>query len=340
MRQPSEAKTAIGRRSDRGATLPVVAVMIVPLTIMVALVVDIGAKKQLEAQAQGAVDAAALASTYSVASINPGDLDAAALIAQKKVEQNFKIKPGSWDSCIDPDHYALLPPGVAGECISFDDSGANPVARVKLPPVEFRSFFGRIVGMDSISVESSSGADGQNGPGSSVPGSTVPPSSSAGGSSTSTPTTTVEEGCLQQFATNHWDDVWADYEATIRSQVDAQLTADNYDSGQWWDGSPESAPAPSTGLTTPPNIPAGCSGVPGVDPPTWRDWDEWHWDDMWRIACEDWFIADRGFLPDGVCGFGSEHPPTGSGGPTSSTTPPSSTPGGGGPGTSGDITLG
>ncbi|MCB1027753.1 MAG: hypothetical protein KDB24_08330, partial [Microthrixaceae bacterium] len=56
------------RATDRGATLPVVAAMVVPLVVMVALVVDIGAKRQQEAQAQAAVDAAALAGTYSVAS--------------------------------------------------------------------------------------------------------------------------------------------------------------------------------------------------------------------------------------------------------------------------------
>jgi hypothetical protein len=145
---------------------------------------------------------------------------------------------------------------------------------------------------------------------------------------------------MDQFIANHWDYVWADYEKKIRSQVAAALKADNYSGGFWWDGSAESDPVPSTGLTTKIQVPKGCKGVGGIDKVTWREWDEYHWDDMWRIACEDWFYADRGLLPDGVCGFGSEHPPTGSGGITTSTAPPSSTPGGGGPGTSGDITLG
>ena len=326
------------RATDRGATLPVVAAMVVPLVVMVALVVDIGAKRQQEAQAQAAVDAAALAGTYSVASINPGDLDAATVMAQGKVEENFKLDHSAWATCTDPAHLPELPPGEPGECVSFDSSGANPVARVKLPPVKIGSFFGGIIGIDEMSVVSAGGADGATGPGGSSPGSTAPGSTAAATSSTATPTTTFEEGCDQRFRDNHWSDNYAAHRSQVDSMVDAALTVDNYAGGQWWDGTPDSSSPPGSPLSAPMRVPPGCEGVAGMDPVSWRRNDEWHWDDFWHNSCLDWFLNDRGSVPDGVCAFSDQQPPTGSG--TSTSIPATSSPGSGGPTTSGDITLG
>lgn len=324
----------VRRANDRGATLPIVAAMVVPMVIMVALVVDIGAKRQQEAQAQAAVDAAALASTYSVASIDPGNLDAAALMAHRKVEENFKLDPGGWATCTDPDHLSELPPGVAGECVSFDSSGVNPVARVKLPPVKMNTFFGGIIGVDEMSVISAGGADGSSGPGGSStsvssPGSTA--SVPAG------PTTTISPGaqCISDFEDNFWNDIRGQVESTVNSVLSANNNAD----GVWWDGSAATSSAPSTAISVPIRIPPGCEGEAGMDQSSWDALSEDKWPWHWKSRCHEWFVANQGSIPTGVCGF-TGHYGTYDPGPTSTSIPATSAPGSGGPTTSGDITLG
>ena len=322
------------RATDRGATLPVVAAMVVPLVVMVALVVDIGAKRQQEAQAQAAVDAAALAGTYSVASINPGDLDAATVMAQGKVEENFKLDHSAWATCTDPAHLPELPPGEPGECVSFDSSGANPVARVKLPPVKIGSFFGGIIGIDEMSVVSAGGADGATGPGGSSPGSTAPGSTA---SAPTGPTTTLNFGdqCRSDFEDNFWNDI----RSLVQSTVDGVLSSNNNADAVWWDGSPGVNAPPSTPINQPIRIPPGCEGESGVDQVAWDALSAEKWPWHWRSRCHEWFVDRQGSVPAGVCGFTGYYDPNDPSS-TSTSTPATSAPGSGGPTTSGDITLG
>lgn len=308
------------RRGERGASLILVAMALIPLLIVVSLVVDIGNQRQLEAAAQGAVDAAALASTYTVRNLAPGDLVRATAVAKAKVKQGFDIDPTGWATCKDPDHLANIPAGETGTCISFEQranlSGQMVwYSKIKLPEVRYGTFFARTFGEDRINVESFGGADGGGG--------STPPTYA-----TTTTTTTPEQKCADFRDAAFWNQAYAIAEQTIAAYQAANPGATIL--ALWWDGTPMTSAQPPTSPTF--VWPPECDNLPHDPADT-----AWRWTNVYPQtyywACIDvyWKIySDSTLIPAGVCKVpnvvpGGYVPPT----PSDPTTT-----------TSGNITLG
>lgn len=304
-------------RSDRGASLIMVSMLLVPLMIVVAMVLDIGAKRQREASAQNAVDAAALAATYSIRNVKPGDLGVATRVAHQKVEASFRLEAGAWDSCTDSKALAQIAPGQAGTCVSFaqktlPDGSTVWIARVVLPPTEFPTLFASIFGRNKIEVASAGGADG---------GATVAPTTVG---STTTTTVTPEEACKRALDELAWGPA---SDAATKAFAD-WITANPglNPVAVWWNGTDAAtSPPPSSGIPTY-TQPDSCIGVGIGDASNWPDkytnTYAWAWFDecrgyWWTKTGGDWSL-----LAGPVCEFpGVVDPiqPTVPGGSTTST---------------------
>ena len=282
----------LGNRNERGATMIIAAICLVPLLVMTALVVDIGQKKQLEASAQSAIDAAALAATYNVRYVKAGDLDHATQVAKDKVSQGFDIDPSLWDTCNDPSRLETLPPGHAGKCISFEqrpDATGNLVwfVKIKLPEFRFSTFFAGAFGENVLSVQSVGGADGGIGD--------APPTSAQ-----TTTTRSPEQVCMDAIGDASTDQVVLD----VKKQIDDYMAAHPGEQivFTWWDGTSVPNPMPIGSIPT--------FVKPSECGPTtqlmidwwvheyWYNW-EWYWynDCLWRYlpaVNNDWNLLSAG----------------------------------------------
>lgn len=264
----------LGRRSERGATMVVVSICLLPLLVMVALVVDLGQKRHLEASAQNAVDAAALASTYHVRYVQPGNLDHATTIAKEKVDQSFNIDESSWDSCVDPDHLPTLPPSHAGSCISFEqraDATGSLVwyVKIRLPSHHFNTLFAGVFGQNTLTVMSYGGADGGN-------GETAPTIAS-----TST-TLTPEQICNNDITMDFSTQANALTQQMINDYMAANPGADLV--AQWWDYTDMANPVP---MNTIPSftLPGSCGSQTQAHIDLWVQLWAQNWGYYWYNRC-------------------------------------------------------
>lgn len=307
-------------RTDRGASMIMVSLLLVPLMIVVAMVLDIGAKRQREAAAQNAVDAAALAATYSIRNIKPGDLAVATRVAHEKVEASFRLADGAWDSCRDAQALAQVASGQAGTCVSFDqrtlaDGSTVWIARVVLPPTEFPTLFASIFGRNKIEVASAGGADG----GASVAPTTV-------GTTTTTVISPVDE-CNAALDSLAWDSASVAAAKAFADWISANPGLDPV--AVWWNGDDAAtSPPPADGIPTY-TQPDSCIGLGIGDASAWPERYTGTYGWAWHSECSGYWWTkvggDWSLLSGPVCAFpgiaGPIMPPE-PGGTTTSTSIP------------------
>ena len=168
----SRARAA--QADESGVILVFVVVMLTVLLGMLALVVDIGNARQQRRQAQVAADASALAAVEVIESYGPGFEGSpgqwTSVIQQVKgyAQQNFGVETGDWYGCTDPSALTFTPDsGNSNSCISADYSlwpvpipgdPTNTVnrVRVRIPQRSIETFFGKVLGADTLSTGASS----------------------------------------------------------------------------------------------------------------------------------------------------------------------------------------
>ena len=143
------------RDGEQGVTLVLVTLLVFVMLAFAALVVDLGYQEAQRRQAQSAVDSAVLAAGVTIFTSN-GDLQAAIddVLTFSDGNTKWSLPGASWLSCTDPDALqwtaADLGLSPATQCISFD--GGFGEIRALLPTFQLDSFFGKIVGIDTLPV--------------------------------------------------------------------------------------------------------------------------------------------------------------------------------------------
>jgi hypothetical protein len=147
------------------------AIMLTMMLGICALVVDLGNARQQRRAAQNSADAAALAAGETIEAGN-GTIDWTAVVSQVKkyARVNDGIATTAWNGCSDSGALSYLPDsGNSNNCISADRS-AWPAAssstlgqtvnrvRVKLPSTSVKTYFGRVLGVNSLTTGASSTA--------------------------------------------------------------------------------------------------------------------------------------------------------------------------------------
>ena len=133
-------------RSERGAVLLMSAILAVVLLGFAAVAIDMSNARQVRRQAQGGADAAALAAAQDLPDPN-------AVVATVKAYSlaNYGTPNSAWEGCSDPNHLVELPDTVnSNTCISIDEPVAR--VRVKLPARQVDTFFGGVLGYDTLDV--------------------------------------------------------------------------------------------------------------------------------------------------------------------------------------------
>lgn len=151
-------------RGDRGAFVPLFAVLIVVLLVFLAFAVDIGAAYNERRQDQTAADAAALAAAQQLSVSSSAAAAAAMAVARNNLPTTYSDSEWTqlWSSCADPNRDPLQYPVVsaASPCISFN-AGFTRV-RVRLPTQSVGTNFAQVIGIKSISTFA--GAEAENQP--------------------------------------------------------------------------------------------------------------------------------------------------------------------------------
>lgn len=155
---PSARPTSPGRRrrsprGERGAFLVIAALVLTALMAMAAIAIDLANARQERRQSQGSSDAAALAAAQDLP-------DAAAVVATAKAYawENDGVPTAAWIGCEDPGHLPQRPDlGNDNDCISIDESFSR--VRVRVPVKDVETYFGGVVGMDSIGVTADATAE-------------------------------------------------------------------------------------------------------------------------------------------------------------------------------------
>ena len=170
--------------NERGAVLPIVALLLVGLMVFGALAVDLGYQYASKREAQSAADTAALGASTQLFVVN-GDLQGAVDDAMALAEANtaWTISATDWENCTDPDALrwtAASLPGIAQntECISF--SGAFDEIRVRIPTADIDTFFAAVIGIDTLPVAAAAQASLRPPSGQATPPFVVLPPGSAG----------------------------------------------------------------------------------------------------------------------------------------------------------------
>jgi Flp pilus assembly protein TadG len=146
-------------RSERGAILIIMALVMVTLLIFAALVVDIGYKREIRRQAQNSADAAALASANVLYLSGSADFNSAVSAVKTYAYSNFGTPTTDWVSCSDSGALTYQPDSAnADSCISFDSSTHPTVVRVSMPNKTVPFAFGKIVGRSTATVTASAEA--------------------------------------------------------------------------------------------------------------------------------------------------------------------------------------
>lgn len=158
-----------GRPQDeRGAVAVMVAVMLTVMLGICALVVDLGNARQQRRAAQNSADAAALAAGETLEAGN-GTINWTAVVDQVKTyaRVNDGIPTSAWVGCTDANALSYRPDSTnSNSCISADRSawpavGSSTVGdtsnrvRVKLPRTAVTTYFGRVLGIDSLTTGAS-----------------------------------------------------------------------------------------------------------------------------------------------------------------------------------------
>jgi hypothetical protein len=144
------------------------AIMLVVMLGICALVIDLGNARQQRRAAQNTADAAALAAGETVEAGN-GTIIWTAVVDQVKKYAlvNDRIATTAWNGCSDSGALSYLPDsGNSDSCISADLSswpamGSSTVGntvnrvRVKLPGTSVKTYFGRLLGISSLTTGAS-----------------------------------------------------------------------------------------------------------------------------------------------------------------------------------------
>ncbi|RPI20048.1 MAG: hypothetical protein EHM57_08685, partial [Actinobacteria bacterium] len=148
---------------ERGAILPLFALMIIVLLAFAALSVDLGMGWVQRRTGQNAVDAAVMAGALEYLEADaPTSADVVEAV-RDYVSRNIDIPPDSvdWVTCTDPDAISdgFSPmtdgDGVTMNCITLKQGGTGEdetLLRVKLPDRVVETAFARVIGMDTITV--------------------------------------------------------------------------------------------------------------------------------------------------------------------------------------------
>ena len=163
------------RADERGVVLVFVCVLLTVLLGMLALVVDVGNARQERRQAQTAADASALAGAEVLETDGPGFTAGTpdewqTVVSQVKgyAKQNWGTTNADWVGCSDSGALAWHPDAAnSNTCISADFAlwsaplPGDPVhtvnrVRVRLPDRTINSFFGGILGVDSLNTGATS----------------------------------------------------------------------------------------------------------------------------------------------------------------------------------------
>ncbi len=160
---------AAAEDGERGVTVLVVSLAIVPLLIVAALVIDIGYAKQQRRQVQAAADAAALAAGQELD--GSGDQIAKAIAAAKTwAAKNLPdLTSSSWVGCRDAQALEKTPDTANdNQCISFDKLDTPTSVRVRIPLQDEPQFFGMLAQSEPLRVDASALARRSVVPGASV----------------------------------------------------------------------------------------------------------------------------------------------------------------------------
>lgn len=142
---------------ERGAVTVFVAGLLVTTLGFGGLIVDIGLGRQYQQAAQSAADAAALTGAEDLANSAPWTT----VVSDVKtyVQVNFNTNPEAWVGCSDPAALAYTPDLLnADTCISSDSALSPTEVRVVLPIRTLPTTFGRVLGVNTLSINSSAGA--------------------------------------------------------------------------------------------------------------------------------------------------------------------------------------
>ncbi|HXH25852.1 MAG TPA: pilus assembly protein TadG-related protein [Vicinamibacterales bacterium] len=135
--------------------LVLAAILLVVMLGFAALVIDMGNARALRRDAQNAADAASLAAAAEL----PNGFAAARAVAEQYVDDNVD-EYGPWAGCDDPKHLPHTPhTATNGTCISYDSATNPKIVRVRVPPYQEATFFGGILGSDSITVSAAAEAE-------------------------------------------------------------------------------------------------------------------------------------------------------------------------------------
>jgi hypothetical protein len=158
--------TGLGaQRSDRdesGATMIMLAIVLVVLMIFAALAVDVGTAYSQRRQDQSAADAGAAAGGLKF--LRTGDYEAAVADAKNIAAKNLTDAPSAadWSSCTDsgalPIASSTVAPVNGTPCISFELVGTRGVIkmRVRIPTVTNATAFAGVIGWHAMSTSASS----------------------------------------------------------------------------------------------------------------------------------------------------------------------------------------
>jgi hypothetical protein len=131
-------------RGDKGFTMIFVALILIVLMAFTSIVLDLGAGYNLRRQDQSAADTAALAAAQDM----PNDALVVSTVKSYVADTLDTTIPNSgWNLCTD-DPGALPVRATNNNCISFNS--ARTRIRVRLPDQNYRTAFGRVVGVNEI----------------------------------------------------------------------------------------------------------------------------------------------------------------------------------------------
>lgn len=138
-------------RRERGVSLTVVALAMVPLLIITALVADVGYAKQRRRTFQATADAAALAAAQELDG-GPTQISRAIVAVKTWTTKNQpELTSSRWNGCSDPDALTYRP-DTGNTCISFDSASTPSKVRVRLPDEAQPQFFGQFASKDRLRV--------------------------------------------------------------------------------------------------------------------------------------------------------------------------------------------
>jgi Flp pilus assembly protein TadG len=140
------------RRDEQGVTLVLMSITLTMMLGFSALVVDLGAARQLKRQSANTADAASLGATQDLP-----DIASAASTVKSLAQQNFDVALSEWAGCTDDNPLEVQQDGIDGTaCISYDRSFTT--MRVKVPGRVHHTFFAQLIGVNELTVSAGAAA--------------------------------------------------------------------------------------------------------------------------------------------------------------------------------------